>query len=441
MAKLLIVDDDRATVDSLVFIFRKANHDIFTAYNGKEAINILKEHVVDLVLTDLMMPEIDGHDLLKIIRNLKLQTSVILMTAYGSVETAVSVFKEGAEDFIVKPLKKAVVVKAVEKALANRALMIENKALRAALDLSQNRTIIGQAPAFKKVMDEVAQVAGSPSTVLIYGESGTGKELIAKEIHRLGGAQRKVFIPVNLAALPESIIESELFGYVKGAFTGASGSKKGYLESADGGTLFLDEVSELPQSIQVKLLRFLQEGEVTPLGETKSIKVNCRVIAATNKPLEKLVPTGQFREDLYYRLSVIPMTIPPLRLRREDIPDLVAHFLQKQLKRQGKVARIEPEVVTVLMSYNWPGNVRELEHLIERLVVFSDQMITMDMLPEQISQYGSTTLENEVVFKLGTSMSEVEQIFIQRTLEFARGDKELAAKILGISLRSIYRKI
>ncbi len=441
MAKILIVDDDSGTIESLSFIFKKENFEVFTASDGKEGIDILQKEQINIVLTDLMMPRIDGFELLKIIKSLKINCSVIVMTAYGTLESAVDILKEGAEDFIIKPLKKALVIKAVQKVLQKQLLLDENENLKKQLETINVNKIIGSSPLFKKVIDKIKIIANSPSTILIYGESGTGKELIAKEIHNNSLRSSKPFVAVNLSSLPQSLIEAELFGYLKGSFTGAITDKKGYFASADGGTLFLDEISELELNIQVKLLRFLQESEITQIGKTSPQKIDCKIIAATNKKLENLVKEGKFREDLFYRLNVIPVILPPLRERTEDIPLLIKHFLQKHSLKQNKnIINISNEAIDVLKNYDWPGNVRELENVIERMVVFSDGFIKSEDIPENILKMSHTN-NDFVLIKIGSSMEDVEKVMIEKTLQFTKGDKELAAKILGISSRTIYRKV
>ncbi|MBN2693216.1 sigma-54-dependent Fis family transcriptional regulator [bacterium] len=444
MTTILIVDDDLSTRESLEFIFKKEGYSVILADDGKKAITILKESFVDIILTDLRMPDIDGFELLKIVKAMNINSSFILMTAYGTVENAVEILKEGADDFIIKPLKRALVIRSVEKALQKKALVMENELLKNRVkELTKESHIIGSSPSFRKILDNIDRVAQSNSTVLIFGESGTGKEVIAKEIHNRSIGAKNRFIAVNIAALPESIIESELFGYKKGAFTGAIQDRVGYLEASSNGTLFLDEISELPLSIQVKLLRFLQEGEVIPIGSTKPIKIKTRVVAASNKKIKNLISEGRFREDLFYRLNVIPIDLPPLRERVEDIPLLTAYFIKKHSIKSGKeILKITQETLDILKNYNWPGNVRELENLIERVVVFTDNIIEKKDLPSSfLNEADKISSSQYVDILIGSSMEEVESIMIQKTLQFTNGDKELAAKILGISVRTIYRKI
>ncbi len=442
MSSILITDDDKSTVESLSFIFKKEKFNIYTASNGNEAIKILKENIIDIVLTDFMMDGIDGFELLKITKKLYPNTVVILMTAYGTVNVAVDALKAGAEDFIIKPLKKQIVLNAVNKALKKQILQTENKRLKEELEVVRTNKLIGQSLSFRRLMDKINIISKSPSTVLMYGESGTGKEVIAKYIHENSLLKNNRFIAINIASLSESLIESELFGYLKGAFTGADKDKEGYLMAANNGTLFLDEISELPMHLQVKLLRFIQEGEVTPIGSTVARKVDVRIIVATNKRLLELIKDGKFREDLYYRLKVIPIELPPLRERKDDISLLAMHFIRKHSIRQKKDApNITTEVITALRNYSWPGNVRELENLIENLVVFNNEIIELNDLPEEIVPNKVVVDENYLNIKIGvTTIKEVEQLMILRTLEFTKGDKNLASKILGISPKTIYRK-
>lgn len=440
---ILIVDDDESTVVSLSFIFKKKKLNVLTAKSGKEALPILKEYKIDVVLTDFMMPDIDGFELLKIIKTIDDSIIVIMITAYGTMEKAILALKEGASDFIVKPLNKTVVVKAVEKAIEKRELIQENTVLKAKLSIVSSQKIIGQSKVFKNIILDIKNIiANTDSTVMISGESGTGKEVIAKYIHEASSRSDKKFIAVNISSLPESLIESELFGYKKGSFTGAIKDKIGYLEASNNGTLFLDEIGELPINLQVKILRFIQEGEVIPIGSTIPIKINARIITATNKDLSKLITEGKFREDLYYRLNVIPIYLPALRERKEDISILAKYFLERySIKYNRKKMEIEDEAMALLESYSWPGNVRELENMLERLVVYNQSIIKKSSLPANI--IGIKKEEKDIVkIKIGTTtLQEVEETVIKKTLDFTNGDKALAAKILDISLRSIYRKI
>ena len=440
---ILIVDDDESTLVSLSYIFKKQKLNVFTASNGKEALLLLKGNKIDIVLTDFMMPDIDGFELLKIVKSLNSDISVIMITAYGTMEKAIKALKEGASDFIVKPLNKTVVVKAVETALEKQKLLRENTELKEKLKIISSKEIIGQSKVFKKIISDIKNlIAKTDSTVMISGESGTGKEVIANYIHESSKRKNNKFVAVNISSLSEGLIESELFGHKKGAFTGALRDKKGYFEVADKGTLFLDEIGDLPLSMQVKILRFIQEGEIIPVGSTESLKVDVRIITATNKDLFDLIKEGKFREDLYYRLNVIPVYLPPLRDRKEDIPLLVDYFLDKyKIKYSKPNLNISDTAMEALKNYSWPGNVRELENIVERLVVLNNEIIEPSKLPKNLvnNHYEEG---NILKIEIGTtSMEEIEKMVIEKTLKFTNGDKNLASKILGISLRSIYRKI
>ena len=340
---------------------------------------------MDVVLTDLMMPGLSGQELLKGVRAVAPEAEVVLMTAYGTVEAAVAAMRDGAYDFLTKPLKRHAVLKSVAQALEKRRLVQENKQLRARLSGAVS-PIVGQSPALRATLDVIRQAAPSSATVLLLGESGTGKELFARALHEHSLRAQAPFVPINCAAIPETILESELFGYEKGAFTGAAQRKEGRIERAQAGTLFLDEVGELSPAVQVKLLRFLQEGEIERLGGTAPIKVDCRVVAATNRDLAVQVKEGRFREDLFYRLNVIQVQLPPLRDRPEDVPLLADHFVVRYSAKNGKPARaLTAAALEALEAYSWPGNVRELENAIERAVVLShDTELDVAALPQAV---------------------------------------------------------
>jgi len=442
---VLIVDDDRANLESVARIFQKEGVATLTATSGQQALESLRRPDVAVLVTDLMMPGMDGQELLRASRAMRPDVEVVLMTAYGTVETAVAAMKDGAYDFITKPLKRHSLVKAVQKALERRALVAENQDLKARLaDLGApgGRTMVGQAPAFRALMDTVRQAAPSSATVLFVGQSGTGKELAARAIHELSSRAQGPFIAVNCAALPESILEAELFGVEKGAYTGAVARREGRFERAHGGTLFLDEVGEMPLSAQVKLLRVLQEGEIERLGGTQTVKVDVRLVAATNKDLSREVSEGRFREDLFYRLNVVEIRIPSLASRREDIPLLADHFLRRfAAKNQKPVRGLSQEARELLENYAWPGNVRELEHAVERAVVLCrGETVEASDLPESVRK-GPRGAAEQLVIPIGTPMEEIERMVIHETLRHTRGDKTLAARLLGIAARTIYRKL
>jgi two-component system response regulator HydG len=440
---LLVVDDEPSNLESLERIFAREGLGVVTAPDGKEGLELLRKRRIDVLLTDLMMPGVSGVDLLKATRQISPETEVVLMTAYGTVETAVEAMREGAYDFITKPLKRAHVVRVVEKALEKQSLLVENRALKVQLEATKRKPIVGQSLTIRRTMEVVQQAAPSAATVLLLGESGTGKELLARQIHELSPRAGRPFVPVNCAAIPEGILEGELFGYEKGAFTGAVTRRDGRFAHADGGTLFLDEIGEIPQSVQVKLLRVLQEGEIERLGG-KAQKIDIRLVAATNKDLRRAVAEGRFREDLFYRLNVIAVNVPPLRDRRDDVPLLVDHFLSRYREKNAKsISGCTRAAMDALASYDWPGNVRELENAIERAVVLTkSNVIDVDDLPREV--LGAPPLAmgpRALSFEIGTPLEEIELRVIHETLRHTKGDKKLAAQLLGIATRTIYRKL
>ena len=438
---VLVVDDEASNLASLEKIFQREGMRVFTADGAKAALELVRRHRVQVVLTDLMMPGTSGAELLRALKEVSPDTEVVLMTAYGTVETAVQAMRDGAYDFVEKPLKRMTIVKSVRKAAERQSLVAENRSLRQELKLLTNREIVGQSPALRRVLDVATQAAPSSATVLILGESGTGKELIARYIHSKSGRANGPFVAVNCAAIPESILEAELFGHERGAFTGAIAKREGRFARARGGTLFLDEIGELSPAVQVKILRVLQEGEYEPVGG-HTVKADARIVAATNRDLVSEVEAGRFREDLYYRLNVIAVTAPPLRARREDIPLLVDHFLGVYCTKNGRARLSVPsEVLRKLMDYSWPGNVRELENVIERAAVLCrSELLGLSDLPDAVAS-ATPRLPSELTFSIGTPLSEVEQRMIRDTLSHTGGDKSLAAQLLGISTRTIYRKL
>src|SRR5262249_16001236 len=351
---VLVVDDERPILESLQMIFEREALDVVTTPDAKEALEVLRKRPVAVVVTDLMMPGMSGIDLLKAARAVAPETEVIVMTAYGTVEAAVDAMKEGAYDFVTKPLKRAHIVRAVRKALEKRNLVEENRSLRAQLEASRKRALVGTSLPWRRTVEVVVQAAASEATVLLLGESGTGKELLARGIHEASPRAKGPFVPVNCAAIPESILEAELFGYERGAFTGAVTARDGRFATASGGTLFLDEIGDIAPQVQVKLLRVLQEGEVEKLGG-KTVKVDIRLVAATNKDLLRAVREGRFREDLYYRLNVIAVQVPPLRERREDVPLLAEHFLALYREKNArKIHGFTRGALQILSDYDWP---------------------------------------------------------------------------------------
>ena len=439
LTTVLVVDDEASNRESLERIFTKEGFRVLTAGSGREALDLAREHRVHVVLSDLMMPGMSGIDLIRALSTVAPDAEVVVMTAYGTIETAVEAMREGAYDFVEKPLKRMQIVKTVRKAAERRALVAENKTLKKELSALKSRPIVGSSTALRNALEVAYQAAPSSATVLILGESGTGKELLARSIHEHSG-RTGPFAGVNLAALPETIVESELFGHEKGAFTGATSRREGRIAQADGGTLFLDEIGELSPAVQVKLLRVLQEGEYEPIGG-RTQRANFRLIAATNRDLERAVEEGTFREDLYYRLNVIAITCPRLSDRQGDVPLLVDHFLDVYCRKNGKPRMtVTREALDALMSYDWPGNVRELENVIERAVVLSkSDQLDVDGLPPSITR--AERRATDLVFPIGTPLDEIERRVIKATLEHTRGDKQLAAQLLGISARTIYRKL
>ncbi|MHC4163270.1 MAG: sigma-54-dependent transcriptional regulator [Planctomycetota bacterium] len=439
---VLVVDDDRNTRETLKRGLSRAGYDVLTAEDGSKAVPVLQEREVDLLITDYKMPGIDGLRLAATATVVRPHVAVIMISAFANVDTAVSAIKQGIFDVIEKPVKMRDVKKAAARALETRRLVIENRRLRADLRGKEELSrIIGRAPVFREALAVVEQVAPVKSTVLLTGESGTGKEVFAHAIHRLSPRKDGALIKVHCAALAEGLLETELFGHEKGAYTGAVSSRKGRFELADGGTLFLDEIGEIPHATQVKLLRVLQDGEFERVGGNDTIRVDVRLIAATNADLNRAVAEGRFREDLFYRLNVITIEIPPLRARHEDIPLLVQHFTEKTAKHSGKrVKGITPEALDRLMAAEWPGNVRELENVIERAVVLATgDLITEADIPQ--ADEGKDPLVEEISFRVGQALADLEREAIQRTLRAVGGDKDAAAKILGIGVATLYRRL
>ncbi len=438
---VLVVDDEPSNLASIEKIFQKDGMRVLTADSARTALELLRNHRVEVVLTDLMMPAVSGLELLKAIKQMAPDVEVVMMTAYGTVETAVQAMREGAYDFVEKPLKRVTIVKSVRKAAERRSLTLENRELKQELKILTGREIVGSSPALRRVLDIATQAAPSSATVLILGESGTGKELLARYIHQRSGRASAPFVAVNCSAIPETILEGELFGHEKGSFTGAISRREGRFAKAAGGTLFLDEIGELSPSVQVKLLRVLQEGEYEPVGGD-TVRADVRIVAATNKDLQVEMAAGRFREDLFYRLNVIALTSPPLRTRREDIPLLLDHFLGVYCKKNSR-PRLEAtrEALQLLNDYPWPGNVRELENVIERAVVLSKgSRLGPDDLPDVIRE-AEPSEPSLISFSVGTALDEVERRLIRETLRHAKGDKSVAAQLLGISTRTIYRKL
>jgi two-component system response regulator HydG len=442
-ATILVVDDDPGLRESLERTLTREGYRVLLAFDGQGALERLHAGTVDLVLTDLRMPGLSGIELLRAARAVAPDVDVVLLTAFGTIEEAVKAMKDGAYDFLTKPVQRPQLLRVVRSALERRKLIQQNRALRQRLDaLLQQGAALGTSPAFRRMMTLVEQVAESSATVLIQGESGTGKELVARTIHARSPRRQGPFVAVNCAALPEALLESELFGYEKGAFTGAVGRKPGRFELADGGTLFLDEVADLSLVTQPKILRVLQEGELERLGGTRTVHVDVRIVAATNQDLAQLVREKRFREDLFYRLHVITITVPPLRERREDIRLLAQHFLRiYAAKNNRRLEGFTEEALRHLEGYSWPGNVRELENVVERAVVLARaSLIDVGDLPEEIA--GALPLpEGTLTVRLGTPLAEVERRLLEATLRATRGNKALTARLLGIDVRTVARKL
>jgi two-component system NtrC family response regulator len=441
---VLVVDDDSSLRRVMKMQLEEAGYQVALASDGEQAGVIIDEQRPKLVITDLLMPGMGGLELLKQIRDNRLETTVIMITAFGSVETAVEAMKSGAYDYVTKPIDYEGLVLAVHRAMERQSLLEEVRSLRSALDERYGfENIVGRSKRLLHVLDMASRVAQHDSTVLLLGETGTGKELLARAIHQNGRRKNKPFITINCGAIPKELLESELFGFTRGAFTGAHTAKAGKIEMADGGTLFLDEVGELPLDMQVKLLRLLQNGEIEKLGSTAQAVVDVRVIAATNRNLPAMIEDGAFREDLYYRLAVVPLAFPPLRERKEDIPELVQHLLRKLKTRHGHPdLTVAPALVSHLCNYRWPGNVRELENVLERMLVLSSgNQIGLADLPDEMKQtppaQGSFLLD---LPENGISLEGVERELLLRAIEKFNGNQTQAARFLDISRRTlIYR--
>lgn len=438
---ILIVDDERNTREGLQRALQD-RYNVLLAEDSQKAVQTLESTPVDVMLTDLRMPGVDGMGLLRRAMSLTNPPVCIMMTAYGSIENAVQAMQAGAYHYVTKPVNLDELELVIQRALNSRRIEVENVNLHVQIDRRYGlENIIGESPAMRQLFETVQQVAPSRATVLITGETGTGKELIAKAIHNLSPRKNGAFIPVHAAALPSTLLESELFGHEKGAFTGAVERRIGRFELADGGTLFLDEVSELEPSIQVKLLRVLEERAFERVGGAKTLQVDVRLVAATNKDLKKLVSEGKFRDDLFYRLSVVTIDLPPLRERRDDIPLLVKAFLDEFGRENSKQVReLTPEALNVLLAYDWPGNVRELRNAIEQMVVLARaERLTVRDMPAVIR--GSADLTKINVVRAGMTVEEAERQLIVQALKETNGNRTKAAQKIGISRRTLHRKL
>ncbi len=438
---ILIVDDERHTREGLARALR-GDYAVAEAENGQRALEWLETHAADVILTDLRMPHMDGLQLLARLLGREPKPIVIMLTAYGNVETAVEAMKRGAYDFLAKPVNLDRLELLLTRALAERQLGVENQRLRAQLDSKYGfANIIGTSPAMQAVFDTIRHVAPTKATVLIQGESGTGKELVARALHQASPRREGPFVPVHCAALAPTLLESELFGHEKGAFTGAVERRRGRFEMADGGTLFLDEIGELEPSLQVKILRVLEERAFERVGGSETVTVNVRLVAATNKDLRQLVADGKFREDLFYRLFVVNLTLPPLRERDGDIVLLTQHYLKTLAAENGKsVPTLTAEAMDALTAYSWPGNVRELRNVIERMVVLnSTGKLTLDDVPATVRQGAHDSGRDAT--RAGRVLRDAERQLIEDALRQHRGNRTKAAQHLGISRRTLHRKL
>jgi DNA-binding NtrC family response regulator len=439
--RVLIVEDEDLMRELLTKILANEQYRIFQASSGEEALRLLQDQTFDLVLTDLRLKGMNGLQLLSEVRTLDPEMVVIVMTAYASVETAVEAMRKGAYDYITKPFINEEIRVMLRRALNQRHLSRENRHLKRELrERYRFENIVGTSEAMERVYRLIEKVSAISSNVLIFGETGTGKELVARAIHYNSERSDRPFVAVNCGALTESLLESELFGHVKGAFTGAIASQEGFFRKADRGTLFLDELSEISHGLQIKLLRAIQEREVIPVGGREPVKFDVRLIAATNKNLEDEVKKGTFREDLFYRVNVITISLPLLQNRREDVPLLVNHFLQKYAQRLGKPSvKISRQAMQVLVNYDWPGNVRELENMIERAVALCDEdIIETTDLPEKLTQVKIAIRDLD---EYEMSLDALEEQHIKKVLQQVAGDKVKASQILGINLSTLYRKL
>lgn len=437
--KVLVVEDEELMRTILRTLLEGEGFEVFSADSAEAALRIFPENEIAVTLTDIKMAGMDGLALLDQIKAIDEHSIVIIMTAFSSVDSAIAALRKGAYDYVTKPFVNEDLLQRVRNAVQNRTLFAENRALRRELNRQYNfPEIVGSSEKMQRVFDLVAKVADTSTNVLILGESGTGKELIARSLHFNSGRSAKRFLAVNCGALPESLLESELFGHTKGSFTGAVADKKGLFRSAEGGTLFLDEIGEMPMPLQVRLLRALQEHEVMPVGSSMPQKFDARIVAATNRDLENEVEASNFREDLFYRLNVIEISLPPLRERPEDIPALVRHFISKSASNQNTVAKpITDNAMNALRSYSWPGNVREMENCIERAFILSGDEIDLQSLPVKVQDSaGSPPAAPD-----STSLESVERRHILDTLATTNEDKVEAAKLLGIDLSTLYRKL
>ncbi|HYJ92301.1 MAG TPA: sigma-54 dependent transcriptional regulator [Pyrinomonadaceae bacterium] len=444
MSSILIVDDEQSYRQLLSLVFESNGHSIRTAMNGREALELLHTEPADIIISDVKMPDMDGIEMLRSVRETLPDVGVVLMTAFASVETAREAFKLGADDFIQKPFDVEELKLIVKKTLEKQALIVENRAFkRAQRERGSVKNIVGNSAKMLAIFQMIETVAEVQSTVLITGESGTGKELVARAIHDLSPRAERPFISINCGAFTETLLESELFGYIKGSFTGANANRKGLFEAANKGTIFLDEIGEMSPAMQVKLLRVLQERRVRPVGAHDELAIDARVIAATNRDLKQMAADGTFREDLFYRISVIPINIPPLRERADDIPDLINHFVNKFCEQTGRNLSISPKAMKILEAYSWHGNVRELEHTIERAVALErGDEIQPERLPDHITNYNPERIRAEFDLpdeglNLVSHLEGLEKTYVVEALRKTSGNQTKAADLLQMQVRSL----
>ena len=441
--KVLVVEDEELMRNILRELLEDEGYEVFSADTAENALDVFSGNEIDACITDIKMPGMDGLELLDSLKSIDENALVIIITAYSSVDSAVAALRKGAYDYVTKPFVNEDLLQTVKNAIRTKELFNENRALRRQLDSQFSFSeIVGKSDALQSVFRIVEKVAATNASVLIQGESGTGKELIARAIHHQSPRSGSPFLGVNCGALPSELLESELFGHVKGSFTGAHSDRTGLFRSAEDGTLFLDEIGEMPLPLQVKLLRALQEQEVRPVGSSESFSYDARIVAATNKDLEKEVEEGRFREDLFYRLNVIEINIPPLRKRREDIPLLVRHFMAKAAAGQDSARKsISEEAMVALANYRWPGNVRELQNAIERAFILSDDEIQIEHLTNRIREESRPGFKTNDPESFRPTLEETERRYILETLSAVSNDKAKAAKILAIDLSTLYRKL
>ena len=444
MSNILIVDDEQSYRQLLSLVFESDGHTVRTAMNGRQALESLQTEPADVIISDVKMPDVDGIEMLRAVRETLPDLGVVLMTAFASVETAREAFKLGADDFIQKPFDVEELKLIVKKTLEKQALIDENRAFkRAQRERGSVKNIIGNSAKMLAIFQMIETVAEVQSTVLITGESGTGKELVARAIHDLSPRAERPFISINCGAFTETLLESELFGYIKGSFTGANANRKGLFEAANKGTIFLDEIGEMSPAMQVKLLRVLQERRLRPVGAHDEIPIDTRVIAATNRDLRQMADDGSFREDLFYRISVIPIHLPPLRERKDDIPELINHFVNKFCEQTGRELSISPKAMQILENYAWHGNVRELEHTIERAVALErEDEIQPERLPDHITNYNPERISAEFDLpddglNLVAHLESLERTYVVEALRKTSGNQTKAADLLQMQVRSL----